>query len=153
MPSGQWCRIRRLDRIDLFKLKILDHLDNLLPQLIDIGDDDQKAAKIQDALKKNMDLVDDMYTVIDIIVMACSVRPLVTDDKTKVNYGTEADWANPEFTAVVHLDDIELEDRQLIFGSAFAGDAEALKSVPQPAGSLGDVPAVSGVQLPTEPTS
>ena len=153
VPSGQWCRLRRLDKVDLFKLRILDHMDNLLPQLIDVGDDQQQQAKVQQAIQKNMNLVDDMYNVIDIVTMAACVRPMVTDDKSKTNYGTAEDWENPDFIATVHIDDVIIEDKQAIFQASFKGDVDALKSAAEQEVRVGDLPASPGVPLPTQPTT
>lgn len=150
-PSGQVCRLRRLERNDIIKLKLIDHMDDLLPKLIDIGD--ATPEKITEALKDNMHLIDGLYNAADVVVMACCVRPMVTSDPNLVSYGTEADELDPNFVAVVSLDDIDIEDRMAIFLAAFGSDAAGLKSVSPEATSMESVPASENIQLSTQPAN
>lgn len=155
LPSGQLCRVRRLDRNDIIKLRIIDHLDTLLPKLIDMDKlpAEEQRKQITKAVSEDVNLIDNVYTVIDVVVMACCVKPLVTNNKDAVLYGTPADWEDPNFISIVHLDDIDMEDRQVIFGYAFGGDGQDLKSLATATSVMEFVPTSKGIQLPTEPPS
>lgn len=152
VPSGQKCRIRRLERNDMFKLRIIDHLDQLLPLLVDSegASEDERNAKIAEAVKTNASMIDGIYTVVDIVVMNCCVRPLVTNDADMAIEGTERDWEDPNFISIVHLDDIELEDRMYIFAAAFRREADQLKSVRESQTSVEPVPTSQVVPGTTE---
>lgn len=154
VPSGQVCRIRRLETNDVFRLKILDHLDQFLPMLLDDKlDDQQRDEKIQNAVKNNTHLIDDLYGVVDIVVMACCLKPAITANVDATYYGTEADWGNPDFLAIVHIDDIDLMDRMAIFEAAFGAESAGLKSFFQQKASVEPVQSVQDVHLPTESVS
>lgn len=147
VPSGQLCRIRRLDRNDLFKLKIVDKLDTLLPMLLDMDGQtpEERSEKIKEKVKANPEIVDDMYNVQDLIVLACCVRPYVTNDQSLTDYDAEI--------PIVHIDDIDIEDRGMIFAYAFGRDADELKSVASEASIVQSVPTGQDFQLPTQPSS
>lgn len=151
LPSGQVVRIRRLERNDLFRLKIMDHLDDLLPLLIDPDlSEAEKDVKLKEAIGSNKNLIDNMYSVIDVVVMACCLNPMVCADSSMASYGSEVDQADPNFVSVVHIDDIDIDDRQIIFSAAFGSDASHLKSVQGETPSVEPLPAVESVLLPSE---
>lgn len=147
LPSGQVARIRRLERNDLFKLKIIDHLDKLLPLLIDNSSSDEQQTKVKEAISRNAHMIDDLFNVMDIVVFACCVNPMVTADPNAVII----DETIP--VNVVHIDDIDVDDRMIIFNAAFGLEADALKSVLGQASGVGSVPAVEDVQLPAQHNS
>jgi len=62
-----------------------------------------------------------MLGAIDQVVMAACVKPRITEDPEKVNIGGPAEWGDPNFVAVVPLDNIPTVERMFIFGSAFGG--------------------------------
>jgi hypothetical protein len=142
VPSGQWCRVRRLEKNDIFRLRIVDHLDSILPMLVDIGDGADKEKRIAESLKANAHLIDDMYTVIDVVVMACCINPAVTTELAAVN-----EDADP---AIVLIDNIDVDDRMVIFGAAFGRDANELKSVIPTQTGVEPVSTGQVIQLPTE---
>lgn len=129
VPSGQNVRIRRLERDDLVRLNIMEQLNTFAPMLLETGvTNEERESMMQDEIKKNPGSLKKMYDTMDMIVMACAVKPRVTDDTRKVNYGQPAQWADPNFTATAYIQDVSQDDRTFIFGAAFGRDIDALKS-------------------------
>lgn len=142
-PSGQTVRLRRLERNDLFKSGIMDHLDQLLPLLIDAeqSPEAQRQGKVAEAVQRSASMLSDMYDVMDIVVMTACVRPMVTNDPQAVLEGTESDWADPNFIPIVHISSIDDDDREFIFATAFKMDSDQLKSFQQSKGRVDAIPA------------
>jgi hypothetical protein len=150
LPSGQTVRLRRLDRADLFKLRIIDHLDTLLPMLIDMADD-TSSDDIREQIKDKSGVIGDMVNAADVAILACCIRPAVTNDPKATYYGTEAEQADPNFWPIFHIDDIDLDDKLAIFTAVFKGESDALKSVSRAPVSVEPVSTNPVVSLPTEP--
>lgn len=145
LPSGQVVEVRRLERNDLIRLKVLDHMDSLLPLLIDTDNQPNQPELIEAEVRKNPSLIDDVYTVMDVIVMAAVMKPMVTNTASLVNYGTDEQAADPNFVAIVHIDDIDELDKKYIFALAFGRDASDLKSVLGSASGVEPVEPVQGL--------
>jgi len=109
-------------------------------------DDNMRDEKIRQMLQEKPEAITDMFVAIDKVVMAATLRPHVTDDKDKVNYGVQKDWDNPNFTATVHVDDIDMSERMYLFGAAFGRSMDELKSVWEQTESLGSVADEPGLQ-------
>lgn len=152
VPSGQKCRLRRLERSDLFRHGLMDHADELLPLLIDIDDMtlEQKNERIKDAMKNNVHLIGGIFSLVDVAVMSCCIKPMVTNDPQAVSYGTEADHQDPNFIPIVHISDIDEDDRQYIFDAVFRSEADALKSVQQQTTSMESVSTSESIQQAAE---
>lgn len=146
LPSGQLCRIRRLERDDLIRMDLLQYLDTFTPMLLeDTMSDADRERLMTDEVKKNPAALQQMLRAIDKVVMSATIRPQITEDPNKVNYGNEADWANPNFVPVALLDDINTEERMYIFGACFGSDMDALKRLLEQTKGLASVDAESGV--------
>lgn len=154
LPSGQLARIMRLDRDDLFRLGLMEYLDTFTPVLLDdtSATDSERNDKVKQIMVENPAALNNMLIAIDKVVMAVTIRPLVTEDDSLINYGTEEDWANPNFVATVHLNDISTEERMFIFGAAFGRSMDDLKSIYDQAEGLGSLQNVGDVQHDAEQT-
>jgi len=140
LPSGQLCLITRLERDDLLRLNLMQYLDTFTPMLLgNTATDEQNAADMTEIIQRNPQALQKLLTAIDKVVMACTLKPQITEDKSKVNYGDEDDWRNPDFVATVLLDDIDSFERMFIFGAAFGRDMDDLKSVLEQAEGLGSL--------------
>lgn len=146
LPSGQLCKVLRLEREDLFKLNLIQYLDTFTPLLMeDTISDEERERRLKETMAEKPDSLMNMFVAIDQVVMAASVKPKVTNDPKLVDYGQPKDWNNPRFTPVAFLEDIAMEDRMAVFGAAFGRSMDELKSVLDQApgmGSLADVPSV-----------
>lgn len=146
LPSGQVCRLTRLEREDLIRLNLMEYLNTFAPMLLDQskGEAEQRA-EMEAVVKEHPESISQLFTAVDKVVMACTLRPKITDDPKKINYGTERDWANPNFTATVPLDNIDMMERIYIFGAAFGKSMDDLKSLwgeTEGMDGLADVPGV-----------
>jgi hypothetical protein len=151
LPSGQLCRIFRLDRDDLIRLDLMQYLDTFSGILMSDNITDQdREAQMQEAVKDNPEALAKMMKAVDKIVMACTVKPQVTDDEALVNYGTQSDWDNPNFVPVAYIEDIDLFERMYIFGAAFGRSMDELKSVLEQANGVEHLADVSGVSQDTQ---
>jgi hypothetical protein len=140
LPSGQICRVRRLERDDLIRMDIMQYLDTFTPMLLDDSmSDEEREARMTEEVKTNPDALSKMLKAIDKVVMVACVKPQITEDENLVNYGGEFDWNNPDFTPVAYLPDIDTFERMAIFGAAFGQDMDALKSLLQQAEGLGSL--------------
>lgn len=138
LPSGQICRVRRLERDDLIRMDIMQYLDTFTPMLLeDSMTDEERERMMTDEVKKNPEALQKMLKAIDKVIMVACVKPQITEDPALVNYGGEFDWGNPNFIPVAFLDDIDTFERMAIFGAAFGQDMDALKSVLQQAEGVG----------------
>jgi len=146
-PSGQRVRLRRLERNDVFRSGIMDHLDQLLPLLIDAETSpvQQREARVAEAVKRSASMISDMYDVMDIVIMTACVRPLVTNDPNAVLEGTELDWQDPNFVPIIHISSIDDDDKEFLFATAFRMDADQLKSLQQSQGRMDPIPTNQGV--------
>lgn len=146
LPSGQLARVMRLERDDLFRLNLMEYLDTFTPMLLDdTGTAEERTELVKQTMSEKPEALTNMLTAIDKVVMSATIRPQITDIEASVNYGTEKDWADPNFTATVYINDIEMEERMYIFGAAFGRSIDDLKSIwpeAQGMGSLDDVPVV-----------
>lgn len=146
-PTGQFCRVMRLEREDLFRLNLMKYLDTFTPMLMENSiSDEERERRMKLKIKEEPDALTDMFMAMDEVVMAATVRPRVTNDDTMLDYGTPKDWDNPRFTATVHINDIVMEDRMAIFASAFGRSMDDLKSVFQEAPGVGSVADEPGIQ-------
>lgn len=87
-----------------------------------------------------------MLNAVDKVVMAATINPRITTDENLVNYGSEKDWAKPDFVATVLLDDIDTFERMFIFGSAFGRSMDDLKSVFEQANGVDGMEDVAELQ-------
>lgn len=146
LPSGQMCRITRLEREDLIRLNLMEYLNTFAPLLLDQNKSEgDRRSEMEEMVKQKPESIGQLFTAVDKVVMACTLRPKITDNKDKVNYGTESDWANPNFTATVHIDNIDMMERLYIFGAAFGKSMDDLKSVwgeAESLDSMADEPSV-----------
>lgn len=152
LPSGQLCKVLRLEREDLFRLNLMSYLDTFTPLLMeDSISADERNKRMRDTMTKNPDSIANMFMAIDEVVMAATLRPHVTNDETKVDYGGPQDWGNPQFIATAYIEDIGMEDRMAIFAAAFGRSMDDLKSIWAKADSLGSVADEPSVQPAAEP--
>jgi hypothetical protein len=151
LPSGQMCRVMRLERDDLIRLQLLEYMNTFTPMLMDASmDDATRQNEIRDTIQDNPEALGKMLTAVDKVVLAATIRPRITEDRKKINYGTEQDWADPNFTATVHLDDIDTFERMYIFGAAFGRSMDDLKSIFQQTPGLGSMADVASIQQDAE---
>lgn len=151
LPSGQLCRVLRLEREDLFKLNLVQYLDTFTPLLMeDSISDEERDKRLKETMSEKPESLMNMFVAIDQVVMAAAVKPKVTNDAAKVDYGRPKDWNNPKFTPVAFLDDIEMEDRMTIFGAAFGRSMDDLKSVYDQTAGVGSVANEPSVPPATE---
>ena len=147
LPSGQLCRVSRLERDDLLRLNLMKELNTFAPMLLDQAMSDEERTKAAtDAVQQDPDALQKMIEAIDKVVMAATVAPKITNNPKLVNEGTEKDWANPNFIATVHIDNIDTFERMFIFGAAFGRSMDELKSIFEQAegvDSLANVPGLS----------
>jgi hypothetical protein len=152
LPSGQLCRVLRLEREDLFRLNLMSYLDTFTPMLMeDSISAEQRNNRMREALAKHPDSIANMFMAIDEVVMAATLRPHVTNDQNKVDYGNPSDWGNPQFIATAYIEDIGMEDRMAIFAAAFGRSMDDLKSLWAKADSLGSVADESSIPPAPEP--
>jgi hypothetical protein len=142
----------RLEREDLFRLNLIQYLDTFTPMLMEdsVGSVADRNRRIKETMSSNPNAMANMFIAIDQVVMASTVRPKVTDDKDKADYGGPDDWANPKFVATAYINDIEMEDRMAIFAATFGRSMDDLKSIWSQATSLGSVADEPGVQPPAQ---
>lgn len=147
LPSGQKCRVIRLERDDLLKMNLLQELDTFTPMLLDDSmSDAEREGKAATLVKENPEALKKMLSAIDKVVLAATVAPKITEDPRLVDYGNESNWADESWVGTVLLDDIDTFERMYIFGAAFGRDMDDLKSVleqTQSVDSLADVSVVS----------
>lgn len=151
LPSGQLCRLMRLERDDLFRLNLMDYLDTFTPMLMsDNMTADEREEKVKETMQQDPEALLKMLSAIDQVIMAATLRPRITDNPELVNYGSEKDWENPDFVAIVPLDNIAMMERMFIFGAAFGRSMDELKSVWEQAEGLGNVADGTSVPQPSE---
>lgn len=147
LPSGQVCRIIRLEREDLFRLNLMQYLDTFTPTLMeDTLSEEERNRRMRQTISEKPDALLNMFMAVDQVVMACTVRPKITDDESKADYGTESDWRNPNFVATAYINDIDMEDRMLIFASTFGRSMDDLKSIWEQTSGVGGVADSAGIQ-------
>lgn len=151
LPSGQMCRVMRLERDDLLRLDLLQYLDTFTPMLLDGAMSDQeRQEQATQSVKDDPAALSKMLKAVDKVVLAATIKPKITEDRGKVNYGTERDWANPNWVGTVHLDDIDTFERMFIFGAAFGRSMDDLKSIFEQAEGLDGLADVAGVPQGTQ---
>lgn len=151
LPSGQMCRVMRLEREDLFRMNLMQYLDTFTPMLMEETiSKDERSKRIRERMGQDPNAIASMFMAIDQVVMSATVRPRVTDDKTKVDYGQPSDWANPNFIATALVEDISMDDRFAIFAHAFGRSMDDLKSLFEQTPSLAGVADQPGVQPDAE---
>ena len=147
MPSGQRCRVMRLERDDLLRLNLIQELDTFTPLLMENSiSDAERQGQMETMVKDDPQALVKMLHAVDKVVMAATINPRITTDEKLVNYGSEKDWANPDFVATVLLDDIDTFERMFIFGSAFGRSMDDLKSVFEQANGLDGMEDVAELQ-------
>jgi len=140
MPSGQMCRVMRLERDDLLRLNLMQYLDTFTPMLFESQlSDAERQQEMVSIVQSDPQALSKMLQAVDKVVLACTIKPQITEDSSKINYGDEKDWADPNFVATVHLDDVDSFERMYIFGSAFGKSMDDLKSLLQQAQSVGSL--------------
>lgn len=150
LPSGQLCRIMRLEREDLFRMNLLQYMDTFTPMLMEETiSSDERGRRIRERMSQDPNAIANMFMAIDQVVMSATVRPRVTDDPQKKDYGGPNDWANPNFIATAFIEDIDMDDRFAIFAHAFGRSMDDLKSL------FEQTPSVAGVanQPSVQPTA
>lgn len=151
LPSGQLARIMRLEREDLFRLNLMGYLDTFTPLLMeDTISAEERNRRVREKMGNDASAVTNMFMAIDEVVMAATVRPRVTNDQNKVDYGGPQDWANPRFVATAYIHDLEMDDRFAIFAAAFGRSMDDLKSVWEQAPGMASVADQPGVQPSTQ---
>jgi hypothetical protein len=151
LPSGQLCRVLRLEREDLFRLNLMSYLDTFTPMLMeDSISTEERNKRMQDTMLKNPDSLANMFIAIDEVVMAATIKPHVTKDENKVDYGGPDDWAKSSFIATAYIEDISMDDRMAIFAASFGRSMEDLKSIWGEAGGLDSLADESSVPPATE---
>lgn len=151
LPSGQLCRVMRLERDDVMRMGLMEYLNTFAPMLMDQAlSDEERQTQMQEKVQDDPKALGDMLDAIDKVVMTCCVKPRVTQDPKLVNYGDEEDWGDPNFTPVAYLDDIDSFEKMYIFGAAFGSDMDHLKSVLQQAQSMAGMGSQPSVQPTTE---
>lgn len=145
VKHGQLCRMMRLEREDLLRLNVAQYLDTFTPMLMSNLPEEQKSSMVEEKLKSDPVALTKMFEAMDIVVMAACLNPRITNDATKVNYGTNFDHADPKFVATVPIHNIDLEDRTYLFGMAFGRSMDDLKSLFEQKNSVGSVENKSGV--------
>jgi hypothetical protein len=145
-PTGQNARIRRLERSDLMRLNLMEQLNTFAPMLLETNvTDAEREAMMQDEIKRNPASLTKMYAAMDKVVQQVCLKPRVTDEQRKVNYGNPQQWADPNFVATVHINDIDQVDRTFIFGVAFGRDVDDLKSFLRQAEGVAGLENLPGV--------
>ena len=140
LPSGQLCRVLRLEREDLFRLNLMSYLDTFTPMLMeDSISAEERNKRMRDTMTQHPDSIANMFMAIDEVVMAATIKPRITNDEKKVDYGGPDDWSNPQFIATAYIEDIGMEDRMAIFASAFGRSMDDLKSIWAEAGGVAGV--------------
>lgn len=140
LPSGQLARVMRLEREDLFRMNLMGYLDTFTPMLMDTTISQQERDdRVRNAMNTQPHAIANMFMAIDEVCMASTIRPRITSDETKADYGGPSDWANPNFIATALIGDISMEDRFAIFAAAFGRSMDDLKSL------FGQTPSVASV--------
>lgn len=147
LPSGQLCRLMRLEREDLIRLNLMSYLDTFTPLLMDKSiSKEERDKRIRESVANDSNAMSTMFMAIDEVVMAASVRPKITNDEAKADYGSPADWTNPDFIATAYINDISLDDRFTMFAEAFGRSMDDLKSFLEQEGGVAGVASESSVQ-------
>lgn len=118
LPSGSYVRLKKLHKNQMLRLNLLEILDGFTPELLaEIKNND--ADKADEAVIKaltNPDQSDKIFGPVDRVVAAAVVCPTVVLD-------------GPTTDTQAHIDDIEIEDKLMIFNAAFGEQLADLKSV------------------------
>lgn len=146
--SGQFCRLIRMERDDLFRLDLVEYLNTFLPLLMDDATISAEAqqSKMEQTMKDDPSAITKMLRAIDIIAMTACVKPKITEDENLVDIGGPDDWANPNFIATVPLRNIPVVERMFIFGAAFGRSMDDLKSLLEQAESLDGLGDFASIQ-------
>lgn len=130
LPSGQLARVIKLEREDLFRMNLMSYLDTFTPMLMeDTISSEERGRRIKERMNNDASAIANMFMAIDEVVMGATVRPRVTNDEKKIDYGGPQDWANPNFIATAWINDISMDDRFAIFAAAFGRSMDDLKSL------------------------
>src|SRR5438105_10181586 len=114
----------------MFRLNLMQYLDTFTPMLMEdaAASEAKRDDKIKEVIKENPEALSNMFMAIDEVVMAATVKPKVTADESKVDYGTPTDWNNPNFVPIALISDIDMDDRMTIFAAAFGRSMDDLNS-------------------------
>lgn len=147
LPSGQLVRVRRLEREDLVRLRLMGYMDTFTPILMeDTVSAEERNRRIKEKMGNDTNAIADMFAAIDQVVMFACVRPRVTSDQKLADYGGPQDWENPNFIATAFIEHITMDDRFAVFAASFGRSMEDLKSFRAEADGMVGVAAESGVQ-------
>jgi hypothetical protein len=151
VPSGQLCRVMRIEREDLFRMNLMGYLDTFTPMLMeDTISSEERGKRIRETMATKPDSIANMFMAIDEVCMAATIRPRITADTNKVDYGGPNDWTNPNFIATALISDLSMEDRFAIFAAAFGRSMDDLKSLFEQTPSVASVADQPGVQQAAE---
>jgi len=129
----------------------MSYLDTFTPMLMeDSISSEERNRRMRDVMTKSPDAIANMFMAIDEVVMAATLRPRVTNDPNKTDYGSPKDWGNPQFVATAYVEDIGMEDRMAIFAAAFGRSMDDLKSLLTEEGGLERLADESSVQQDAE---
>lgn len=139
-PSGQLCRVRKLEMLDILELDIMDLMDTFTKQLVaEPGKEATEEATgmafldmLRDPQRRDK-IIDAINNVVPRAVIAPVVEPLPEKQYRKV-------------PGTLYVDDISLEDRFAIFGESFQGWGDVSKFREEEAGSVAVV--AEGESLP-----
>lgn len=141
-PSGQLCRIRKLEMLDILELDIIDLMDTFTKQLVaEPGkskeqEEEATGAAFLDMLRdpaRRHKVIDAINDVVPRAVIAPAVEPLPEKNYRKV-------------PGTLYVDDLSLEDRFAIFGESFQGWGDVSKFREEEAEGVGVV--AEGESLP-----
>jgi hypothetical protein len=144
-PSGQLCRVRRVDVVDLLGGGLLNKLDIFTAAANEATPDAKKndaAAKVATGILGDTENMDQFKTVMAEVVRRVVIKPAL--------------WADPpdgeeKVPGCIYVSSVAFTDRVAIFNWAVTGkQTEEIKQFREPAGeSVGDVEPVEVVQHET----
>lgn len=146
LPSGKMCRVKILQREDLFRMNLMGYLDTFTPMLMeDTISSEERDRRMRDKMKSDSNAIANMFMAVDEVVKEVTVRPRITMLEDEADYGGPSDWANPEFIPTAYIGDIDMEDRFAIFAAAFGKSMDDLKSLWQQTPGVGSMADESSV--------
>jgi len=153
LPSGQTCRLRKLNMETIAELGLMDELDTftgsiqVTPSKKAKGKgakpltEEEQGAEVMKKMLKNKDAFIKMLGTINKVVVSCVVEPRVHP---------EPQDGSPRDEELVYTDDIEFEDKMLIFQEVFEGMSKMESFRPGQSDVVGTMAEVTSAQVPTE---
>lgn len=140
VPSGALCQVRRADLRVFMKT---GRIPNSLRSIMDsaIGGKDIDTTKLANDVLDNPELLDDMMTMVDTIVVECVMQPKVYP------VPTQGRPREPEF---LYVDEIDLEDRMFIFNWTVGGSSDLERFREEQGTALATVHAVAADAVSAE---